>query len=86
MKMFDCIVCGHLVADSERGRPREYHPACREFRNHLQAMLQLSAYVRPRGAYALRLRRQLFNLANEFPVAWARARDGRGRFRAGGRR
>lgn len=75
-----CCVCGKEVGSAVCGRPREYHGPCREFSNHLAALVRLSEKIKPDEQHALLIRRGLFAIVNEFPVTVVMQRDQRGRF------
>jgi hypothetical protein len=48
---------------------------------YLIETVRLTDRIKADPHHALLIRRALFNIANEFPVAWERPRDERGRFR-----
>jgi len=83
-----CPVCGRPIRRNPCARKQPtYHPACKRFRNHLdaayRALLEIAFDRSLAGLQRSRLlRRELISIANLMPIRRHNHRDDQGRFSA----
>ena len=82
-----CPVCGdHLIQLNGRGRPREYHYACKIFRNSIDRAakavqeMQFPEDPEERLEASRCLKFELISIINELPTRHYNERDANGRF------
>ena len=76
-----CRICGHLVSQTGKGRPKEYHNNCHKFQKYLGAAhVHMQDIKWNKDEDTSRARRLLITMANAIPHKWHDVRDSKGRF------
>ena len=82
----NCPVCGRSVQRGHRGRPREYHAACKIFRNSLDRAAAAARCIKfpddeeERLEVSKSMKFELISIINELPTRHFNERDANGRF------